>query len=429
MMEEEKQMKQTETPFGATSQAGLSRRGFLGSMAATALGAASLTTLAGCSQPAASNQPKEDGDDATTALASGNAAFAEGTYTSTQHTPYAIAEVTCTFDAAGLTSASYAVTATSDNDYFPLFAPALEQLCETVAGAGKTAGVDAVSGATFCSNAILDSIDNCTLQALEVTLPRPEQLNPQQAGFDAFNRTCDKVFSPIKLGIMELPNRVVKSAGSGVWADANKDKLPVAKELYGAMAENGVALNLLAGGNLSGMGILPDSLDKTDGTVDEALAVDAALVKQQAPDAVVVATGGVRESRFSGANVFAAFLVSQGKAVTVLNEGSSSALDRGQSGWFKSYMLPYLRSNGVQILSGVTVESVDGAGVTFKTDADLEKTVPCDSVVELYDMQPNTALADELEKAGVEVYTVGDAAEPRNIQHAVTTGNLCAHAL
>lgn len=860
MMEEEKQMKQTETPFGATSQAGLSRRGFLGSMAATALGAASLTTLAGCSQPAASNQPKEDGDDATTALASGNAAFAEGTYTSTQHTPYAIAEVTCTFDATGLTSASYAVTATSDNDYFPLFAPALEQMCETVAGAGKTAGVDAVSGATFCSNAILDGIDSCTLQALGVTLPRPEQTNPQQAGYDSFNGTCDKVFSPIKLGIMELPNRVVKSAGSGVWADAAGDKVSVAKELYGAMAENGVSLNLLAGGNLSGLGILPDALDKTTGTLEEALAhaaeltdaihagggkvgfqmcfgglapsvpdsvinetpvedldafidrvgtsaeraksagfdcieikgasadalngfltrrvnkredeygpqsienrtrlftrmiqkikevngddfpvgalingveendselgdnelfmtleegieiakameaagadwiqvrvgaksgemniwapdvqhiapsadgltgygtvfdygshfdgtvdgsrsgfasflpivtaikqhvsvpvgcaacldlrlgpdyindaiadgkldlvfmnrplncdpelvakiqdgrredvrpcmkcmhchdnigtnkevpstcrmnassfnsltdvmpegmvptpaekarnimvvgagpagmeaarvaaerghsvslydsestlgglipfaqgvkgnherfddylayiaaqlekkqvdmhlgttVDAALVKQQAPDAVVVATGGVRESRFSGANVFAAkdafspavlgekvvvlgasvqaidfaaFLVSQGKAVTVLNEGSSSALDRGQSGWFKSYMLPYLRSNGVQILSGVTVESVDGAGVTFKTDAGLEKTVPCDSVVELYDMQPNTALADELEKAGVEVYTVGDAAEPRNIQHAVTTGNLCARAL
>lgn len=852
-------MEHIETPLSAAAKSKLSRRGFLGGMAATALGAASLASLAGCSQPTAnSDQPQSD--DSTTALASGNAAFTEGTYTSTQHTPYATAEVTCTFDGTGLGSISYTVTATSEKDYFPLYAPALEQLCETVATTGKTAGVDAVSGATFCSNAILDGVDSCTLQALEVVAPRPEQLNPQQAGYDTFDGTCDKVFSPIKLGSMELPNRVVKSAGSGVWADANKDKLPVAKELYGAMAENGVALNLLAGGNLSGMGILPDSLDKTDGTVDEALAraaelvdaihagggkvgfqmcfgglapsvpdsvinetpvedldafidrvgtsaeraktagfdcieikgasadalngfltrrvnkredeygpqsienrtrlftrmiqkikevngadfpvgalingveendselgdnelfmtaeegieiakameaagadwiqvrvgaksgemniwapdvqhiapgadgltgygtvfdysshfdgtvdgsrsgfasflplvaaikenvsvpvgcaacmdlrigpdyindaiadgkldlvfmnrplncdpelvakiqdgrredvrpcmkcmhchdnigtnkevpsscrmnassfnsltdkmpegmlptpastarkimvigagpagmeaarvaadrghsvtlydsemslggllpfakgvkgghecfddyltyiaaqlekngvdvqlgttVDAALVKEQAPDAVVVATGGVRESRFSGTNVFspkdafspailgervavlgagvqaidfAAFLISQGKDVVILNEAAASALDKGQSGWFKSYMLPYLRANGTQIHSNVQIESVDASGVTFKTSAGLDKVAPCDSVVEFYDMQPNTALADELEKAGMEVYTVGDAAEPHNIQRAVTTGNLCARAL
>ncbi len=851
-------METNETPLSASAKTGVSRRGFLGGMAATALGAATLASLSGCGQQAPASSAK--GEEETTALASGNASFKEGTYTSTQHTPYATAEVTCTFDGTGLGSASYTVTATSEKDYFPLYAPALEELCETVAAAGKTAGVDAVSGATFCSNAILDGVDACTLQALEVTAPRPEQLNPQQAGWDTFEGTCDKVFSPIKLGTMELSNRVVKSAGSGVWADANKDKLPVAKELYGTMAENGVALNLLAGGNLSGFGILPDSLDKIDGTLDEALAraaeltdaihagggkvgfqmcfgglapsvpdevinetpvedldafidrvgtsaeraktagfdcieikgasadalngfltrrvnkredeygpqsienrtrlfsrmiqkikevngddfpvgalingveendselgdnelfmtldegieiakaveaagadwiqvrvgaksgemniwapdvqhiapgadgltgygtvfdyashfdgvvdgsrsgfasflpmvkaikqqvsvpvgcaacldlrlgpdyineaiaqgdidlvfmnrplncdpelvskiqegrrqdvrpcmkcmhchdnigsnravpsscrmnassfnsltdtmpegmvptpaqkarkimvvgagpagmeaarvaaerghsvtlydsemslgglipfakgvkggherfddyltymaaqlekngvdvqlgttVDAALVKEQAPDAVVVATGGVRESRFSGANVldpkdafspaatgdkvvvlgsgvqaidFAAFLVSQGKSVVILNEGDAAALDKGQSGWFKSYMLPYLRSNGTQIHSNVQIASADGSGVTFKTAAGLDKTIACDSVVEFYDMQPNTALADELQKAGVEVYTVGDAAEPHNIQRAVTTGNLCARAL
>lgn len=851
-------METNETPLSASAKTGVSRRGFLGGMAATALGAATLASLSGCGQQAPASSAK--GEEETTALAGGNASFKEGTYTSTQHTPYATAEVTCTFDGTGLGSASYTVTATSEKDYFPLYAPALEELCETVAAAGKTAGVDAVSGATFCSNAILDGVDACTLQALEVTAPRPEQLNPQQAGWDTFEGTCDKVFSPIKLGAMELPNRVVKSAGSGVWADANKDKLPVAKELYGAMAENGVALNLLAGGNLSGFGILPDSLDKTDGTLDEALTraaeltdaihagggkvgfqmcfgglapsvpdevinetpvkdldafidrvgtsaeraktagfdcieikgasadalngfltrrvnkredeygpqsienrtrlfvrmiqkikevngddfpvgalingveendselgdnelfmtkeegieiakameaagadwiqvrvgaksgemniwapdvqhiapnadgltgygtvfdytahfdgavdgsrsgfasflplvaaikeqvsvpvgcaacldlrlgpdyineaiaqgdidlvfmnrplncdpelvskiqegrrqdvrpcmkcmhchdnigsnravpsscrmnassfnsltdtmpegmvptpaqkarkimvvgagpagmeaarvaaerghsvtlydsemslgglipfakgvkggherfddyltymaaqlekngvnvqlgttVDAALVKEQAPDAVVVATGGVRESRFSGSNVlaprdafspaatgdkvavlgsgvqaidFAAFLVSQGKSVVILNEGDAAALDKGQSGWFKSYMLPYLRSNGTQIHSNVQIASVDGSGVAFKTAAGLDKTIACDSVVEFYDMQPNTALADELQKVGVEVYTVGDAAEPHNIQRAVTTGNLCARAL
>ncbi len=830
-----------------TTRTGLSRRGFLGGMAAAALGAASTMALAGCAQ--------SDGADAA-----GGSGYVEGTYTSVQKTPYATAEVSCAFGASGLTSVSYNVVETSQMDYFPLYASALEELCEGVVAAGKTAGVDAVTGATFCSDAILGGVDACAMQALELAAPAPEQKNAQVGGYDSFDGSCDAVFSPIKLGALELQNRVVKSAGSGVWADANKDKVPVEVELYGAMAEHGVALNLFAGGNLSDFGILPDSLDKTAGSLEEALAraksvtdaihsaggkvgyqvcfgglapsvpdsvinetpvadleafvervgtsaergkaagfdcieikgasadalngflsrrvnkredeygpqsienrtrlfanmikkikevngadfpvgalingveendselgdndlfmtleegieiakaletagadwiqvrvgaksgemniwapdvqhiapnadgltgygtmfdygthfggmvdgsrsgfasflpivaaikqqvsvpvgcaacmdlrigpdylndaikngqidlvfmnrplncdpelvskmqegrredvrpcmkcmhchdnigsnkavpsscrmnassfnsltetmpegmtpqaaekprsvlvvgagpagieaarvaaerghdvtlvdsgnaiggllhfakgvkggherfddylayasaqleklgvdvrtgtqADAAFVKEQAPDAVVVATGGVRPSRFSGENVFApedafapdalgekvvilggnvqaidfaAFLLACGKKVAIINEGGPEALDKGQSGWFKSYMLPYLRSNGVQVHSNAAATAVDTEGVTFTTAVGLEKVEACDSVVEFYDMEPNTALADELAAAGIEVHTVGDAAEPHNIQRAVLTGNLCARAL
>ena len=44
-------------------------------------------------------------------------------------------------------------------------------------------------------------------------------------------------------------------------------------------------------------------------------------------------------------------------------------------------------------------------------------------------MVPNTDLAEELEAAGYEVHTVGDCAEPYNIQKAVLSGNLAARAL
>ena len=174
-----------------TTRMGLSRRGFLGGMAAAALGAASTMALAGCAQ--------SDGADAA-----GGSGYVEGTYTSVQKTPYATAEVSCAFGASGLTSVSYNVVETSQMDYFPLYASALEELCEGVVAAGKTAGVDAVTGATFCSDAILGGVDACAMQALELAAPAPEQKNAQVGGYDSFDGSCDAVFSPIKLGALEL---------------------------------------------------------------------------------------------------------------------------------------------------------------------------------------------------------------------------------
>lgn len=828
-------------------RARFSRRGFVEGMALTALGLASATSisLVGCSSEAAH----------------GSALYEKGTYASKQKTPYATVEITCTFDEASLTKVSYQVLSSSEMDYFPVYASAIDDYCAAIVENGKTSEVDAVTGATFCSSAINDGVDACMLQALGMAdAAAAQEPNPQNDGFDTFEGDCEEVFSPIKLGTMELPNRIIKSAGSSPWADSNNDKITVSTELYGSMAENGVPLIILAGGALSNTGILPESLDKIKGTVDEALGlvsplveavhnadskigfqmcfggaaptvpdsvindtpieeldqfiesvgisaergktagfdcieikgasadglngfltrrinkredeygpqsienrtrlfcrmiekvkevngddfpvgalingveendaslgddaqfisneeakeiakalvaagadwiqvrvgakaqemniwapdvqhiapkadgltgfgttfnysshfgglvdgsrsgfasflplvaaikeavdvpvgcaacmdlrmgpdylnealkqgqidlafmnrplncdpglvkkmqegrredvrpcmkcmhchdsigtnravpsscrmnassfnsltetmpegmtpspvatkrnimvigagpagmeaarvaaerghsvtiydsetklggllhfargvkgnherfddyiayitaqlesngvdvqlskkVDAAFVKEQAPDAVVVAVGGARESRFSGANVFSpkeafsptalgervvvlgasvqavdftAFLLAQGKTVTIVNPNGVEAVDKGQSGWFRTYMLPYLYAEGVKIWNESVVESVDDAGVTITTDAGLEKTIPCDSVVEFHDMIPNLSLADELEAAGIEVHAVGDCAEPYNIQKAVLAGNLCARAL
>ena len=62
--------------------------------------------------------------------------------------------------------------------------------------------------------------------------------------------------------------------------------------------------------------------------------------------------------------------------------------------------------------------------MTFLADTGLEKTVACDSVVEFYNMVPNTELSEELKGAGFEVYTAGDCEDPHNIQRAVLSGNL-----
>lgn len=822
----------------------ISRRDFLKGTLSGAVSVAAMGMLAGAASAENAAVP---------------AVYTPGTYTSIQKSAFATVEVSCTFSESALTDVSYNVLRTSESDYFTPFANPLKKYCESIVANGKAEGVDGVTGASISSAAIKDGVNDCTVQALGLELPVKQPVNPQNEDFDSFDGKLDEVFSPIKLGSMTLPNRVIKSAGSAPWADANGDKIPVCTELFGTMAENGVSLNIFAGGVLSGKLLSPadvakegdvdaaleslkplldrihnaggkvgyqlcygggaptvpdsmindvtvddlkafidtvgisaergkkagfdcieikgasadglngfltrrvnkredeygaqntenrtrlfcetirkikevngedfpvgalingveendvllgdndlfttieegkeiakalvaagadwiqlrvgangqemniwapdvqhiavgangitgygtqfdysthfdgvvdgsrsgfasffpmvkaikevvdvpvgcaayndlrlgpdfineaikrgeldlvfmnrplncdpelvkklqegrredvrpcmhcmhchdnigsnkrypsacrmnaasynaltdalpegmtplpaetkkkvmvigagpagmeaarvaaerghsvsiyDSADKLGGLLhfargvkgnherfDDYLVyiahqlekngvevnllskVNADKVKEIAPDAVVVAVGGLRESKFSGENVFspdaafgskklgdnvvilgasvqaidfAAYLINKGKKVTVVNPSSVLDADKGQSGWFRTYMLPYLYANGVKIWNNAVPESVDASSVTITTSTGNTKVIDCDSVVEFYDMLPNTALVSEIEKLGIEVYAVGDCAEPFNIQRAVKSGNFTARKI
>ena len=237
----------------------ISRRSFLKGLAA---GAAGLAVTGAFHVPAAHAEGASVG-------------FIPGTYTSVQTTPYATVEVKCSFSDSALTEVSYEVLKSSQADYFTPFANPLKSYCERIVEAGTAEGVDGVTGASLCSEAIRQGVNDCKIQALGLTLPAAAKaavLNPQEEGFDSFESDLAEVFSPIQLGSMTIRNRTVKSAGSGPWADRNKDKIPVSTELYGTMAKNGVGLIIFAGGVLSGIPIPPDSLEVKEGTVEEALA-------------------------------------------------------------------------------------------------------------------------------------------------------------
>ena len=198
-------------------------------------------------------------------------------------------------------------------------------------------------------------------------------------------------------------------------------------------------------------------LDKNGVDIHLFKRVDAALVKEENPDAVIVAVGGKRVSKLSGTDAtpvftpeqafggesklgdtvailgagvqavdFAAYLVTMGKKVGMIR--SDAAVD-SDKGWFKKYILPYLQAKGTRIWSSAEILGLEDGGVKFVTEAGYEKTVKVDSVVEFYNMVPNTELADELTAAGFEVHTVGDCADPHNIQRAVLSGNLTARKI
>lgn len=190
--------------------------------------------------------------------------------------------------------------------------------------------------------------------------------------------------------------------------------------------------------------------------------VTADFVREQAPDVVIVATGGVRQSSgltgtdatpvisiediltaqigdnvtIVGGNaqaVDAAFyLIAAGKHVTIVMDKPLATLDSGQSAHVKEVVLPMLYVKGTQVWPNASVASVGQGEVVISGEAGCDITVACDTVIEALDLAANTALTDEL-SSEFECVVVGDAlvdeAKPHNIAEAIATGNLAARAL
>ena len=181
------------------------------------------------------------------------------------------------------------------------------------------------------------------------------------------------------------------------------------------------------------------------------------VIAAENPDVVIVAVGGKRESRLEGAGgvpvvafddlatadlgervvILGAgaqaldatlWLQANGKKVQIVHGDPASEVAKEQSMWVRTYAIPQVESQGTRIWNECTVDGVseDGVAITMKTG--VQKVLPCDSVVEIYDMLPNTELADAL--AGqYDVYSVGDCAEPWNIGLAIRSGNLTARKI
>ena len=190
--------------------------------------------------------------------------------------------------------------------------------------------------------------------------------------------------------------------------------------------------------------------------------VTADFVAQQAPDAVIVAAGGVRQSSglesssatsvisiediltaeigdnvtIVGGNaqaVDAAFyLIAAGKHVTIVMDKPLACLDSGQSAHVKEVVLPMLYVKGTQVWPNASVSAVGEGAVTIAGEAGCDITIACDTVIEALDLAANTELADGL-SGSFEVHVIGDAlvdeAKPHNIAEAIATGNLIARAL
>ncbi len=179
------------------------------------------------------------------------------------------------------------------------------------------------------------------------------------------------------------------------------------------------------------------------------------FVKEQNPDAVIVAVGGKRESRFSGDNVIgiddfvradvgenvvilganaqavdvAQYLLAQGKNIQMVHEGDNNDVDKEQSPWIRYFVRSHLYSHGVRVWNESTVDAIDGEGVHITMNqSGHTKVLPCDTVIECYDMLPNTELMEEIAAAGYTVYAAGCDA-PYNMQKSIHAGYKVARYL
>ncbi|OUO87986.1 tat (twin-arginine translocation) pathway signal sequence [Gordonibacter sp. An230] len=185
--------------------------------------------------------------------------------------------------------------------------------------------------------------------------------------------------------------------------------------------------------------------------------VDAALVEQEAPDAVIVAVGGKRaETAFeatSGTQVLsleevasaemgddvtvlgsncqavdvAVYLLSLGKNVSIVTPDPLEAFEKGHSVNMRDFVESAITAQGVRIWPSAEVLEVGDGQITIKSEAGVDVVLPCSALVDMSDELPNTELADSL--SGIEVALVGDCAEPYNIAEAISSANLAARAL
>jgi 2,4-dienoyl-CoA reductase-like NADH-dependent reductase (Old Yellow Enzyme family)/thioredoxin reductase len=178
---------------------------------------------------------------------------------------------------------------------------------------------------------------------------------------------------------------------------------------------------------------------------------DAALISSTAPDVVVLAVGGLRDTPpvsgnssvrvvdfetfmtadlgddvvvyGSNAQAFdcALWLTVHKKRVTIVTPSPNEDLDKQQSHHAMRFMTTALYALGVKAWPGASIKAIGNGEITVNTDVATEVTVPCSSIVVGAELKPNKSLLEEISVA--ESYAIGDCEEPFNIALAIRSGN------
>jgi 2,4-dienoyl-CoA reductase-like NADH-dependent reductase (Old Yellow Enzyme family)/thioredoxin reductase len=178
--------------------------------------------------------------------------------------------------------------------------------------------------------------------------------------------------------------------------------------------------------------------------------IDRKMVEEDKPDAVVVATGAVPRipeiPGIRGQNVVLAWDVLSGKVEVgqevVIIGGRATGLEtalylakQGKKvsvvgvrqiarnvGWFlKWYLKESLINYGVYLYPGTKVHSISDRGVTVIDESQVF-FLKADTVVVAAGAEAQNKLAEQLKEVVPEIYTVGDAVEPRESTEAIHEG-------
>lgn len=198
-------------------------------------------------------------------------------------------------------------------------------------------------------------------------------------------------------------------------------------------------------------------LEITGVKVETGVEVDAAKINAEAPNAVILAAGGLRDTlqvegdgsapvidmesfMFTemGENVLiygsnaqafdaALWLTVHKKHVTMITPNTAAEMDMQQSQHAMRMMTTALYSLGFSAWPQASLKSVNQNKAVILTETGVEMEIACDAIVNAADMLPNTSLLEGLTVA--ETYAVGDCANPFNIAKAIHAGNDAGRAV
>ena len=178
-------------------------------------------------------------------------------------------------------------------------------------------------------------------------------------------------------------------------------------------------------------------------------------IKQEAPDAVIIAAGvsskypdipGVENpnvmtahdvlggKEISGEKAViigggytgcetAKYLVEKGFTVTVLRRGPRIGVEAGWS--IRRLLLEEMRELGIGLMPNVEYKDFSPDGVNIVQDGE-EKRLPADIVVLATGVTPNDSLYHALQGTIGEVYNVGDSKEPGDVHDAIEGARMVA---
>jgi len=179
--------------------------------------------------------------------------------------------------------------------------------------------------------------------------------------------------------------------------------------------------------------------------------VTEALIEEEVPDTVVLATGPVYpEIESAGENSdkvvnlldvmsgkaevgekvviwgnrkpgigCALHLAKQGKKITIVGKERTAGFDINPS--FKWRYMIYMRQSGIVAYNDCDIVEVTDEGVTVQTYDGVRWQVACDTIV-VSERAPNDNLKKVVQSEGIELFVVGDALIPRNLSSAVHDG-------
>ena len=187
-------------------------------------------------------------------------------------------------------------------------------------------------------------------------------------------------------------------------------------------------------------------------TVRTGAVVDAGVVSEAKPDAVIVAVGGLYSgldvpgfdsvipastladgvgvdffvilgAQFQGCEA-AVNLARQGKRVSIVNSDSADEIYRNGATWIRIQNKIWLEAKRVRFYNNAVVQEIGEKGVTILTDAGREVTLPADKVINAIPKSSNRALYEEISGLCSRVYAVGDCYAPITIANAIARANI-----